>query len=78
LPPTATASPNCCSKQATTLLVGIQNLIFPMLSKDDKGRERIEIKPEKIGNRIREEIRNSLPRLVPIIQKQIDTGSKLK
>ncbi len=58
--------------------IGIQNLIFPMLSKDEKGRERIEIKPEKIGNRIREESRNSLPRLVPIIQKQIDTGSKLK
>jgi RHS repeat-associated protein len=28
--------------------IGIQNLIFPMLGKDDKRRERIEIKPEKI------------------------------
>jgi RHS repeat-associated protein len=51
--------------------IGVQDLKFPSLSKDEKGRDRIEIKPNTIGNRIRKESRNGL-RLEPIIKKALD------
>ncbi len=55
--------------------IGIQNLDYPTLSKDDKGRDRIEIKPREMGRKIREESRNSLKRLAPIIPKVLDNRS---
>jgi RHS repeat-associated protein len=55
--------------------IGIQNLDFPTLSIDDKGRDRIEIKPGEIGRKIREESRNSLKSLDPIKPKVLDSRS---
>ena len=55
--------------------IGVQNLVFPSLSINDKGKDRIEIKPNIIGRKIREESRSSFKMLEPIKPKTLDSKS---
>jgi RHS repeat-associated protein len=52
--------------------IGVQQMKTPFMEYDNKGRARIEINPNKIGAKIRQESQNSLKKLAPIMPKQLD------